>query len=197
MAKRFEERFNQLHLLFMGLNLCTVVAGLLYSGPPLDLNVIILTVLLLLIRVKFFVDDMAYFEDVESGHLPDGLSFNVGYGLGIASWIAFTFAGAAVRYIDVASVAMLLVFGISTLWIVAAMIKQGGYEEHIPWLFFNFLYGMGFILVACRHASWNHFSSHPDAYTSVVLAFIVVLFCFDLVLTRILEQRRRKGRPAS
>lgn len=144
------------------------------------------------LRIKFWVDDEAYFEDVEKGKLEGGVPFYFGFLLGILSWVIWLFAGFYIKDIELSSLIMAATLTPSTFWIVATMVRKGAYEEQILWLFFNVFYVIGFILVFFTRASWNPFLQTPDKYIAVVLVLLILLFFLDLIATRILEQRRRK-----
>jgi len=185
------ERINQLHRALAALNLGSGFAGLAIGSTPIGLNVILMTVLLLILRAKFWFDDEAYFEDVAAGKLPRGFSFAVGVIIAVGSWIVWTFAGFYIKDIEIASLLMVGVFVLSTFWIVAAMVVRGAYAEQVPWLFFNVLYACGFFLLFMRQRPWNPFQDRLEGYTTSILVVLVLLFAIDLGVTRILEARRR------
>jgi len=184
-------RFEQIHRCFATLNIATVLAGLAYGPAPITLNVILLTVLMILIRAKFWLDDEAYLEDVKAQKLPGGLPFSFGVFIAVISWIVWLFAALFIKNIELSSLLMLLVFLFSTFSIVAAMVSKGAYAEQVPWLFFNVLYGLSFFLLWARQATWNPFNSSPIVFATVVLLLLFGIFISDLTVTRILEQRRR------
>jgi len=72
------------------------------------------------------------------------------------------------------------------------MVKRGAYEEQIPWLFFNAFYVGGFLLLRLRSSAWNPFLKHLDAYTAAVTVGLAGTFLMDLIVTRLLENRRAK-----
>ncbi|HEV7746733.1 MAG TPA: hypothetical protein VGO56_17180, partial [Pyrinomonadaceae bacterium] len=129
--------------------------GLAFGPAPIDLNVILMTVLLLALRAKFWVDDEAYFEDVKTKKLPGGLPFWFGIGFAFGSWIVWCFASLYVKNIERAGILMVVVFGLSTAWIVATMVSKGAYKEQVPWLFLNVLYIVGFCLLYAGRGDWN------------------------------------------
>jgi hypothetical protein len=71
------------------------------------------------------------------------------------------------------------------------MVKKGAYAEQVPWLFFNVFYFVGFMFLFARGMSWNPFVESVDNFSTVVLIILSFVFLFDLIVTRILEQRRR------
>jgi hypothetical protein len=189
------ERFHQVNRAFAALNIGSVFAGIAFKETAIDLNVLLLTVILIMMRVKFWLDDEAYLEDVDRGVHEGGLSFGVGIFLAISSWIAWAFAGLFIKDIELCSSLMLIVFVISTFWIIAAMIKRGAYAEQVPWLFFNCFYSLCFFLIIYRTATWNPFRENYENFTTGVIFALFFFFIADLALTRILEQRRRQIKP--
>jgi hypothetical protein len=131
--------------------------GLAFRDARVDLNVALLTVLLLILRAKFWVDDEAYFEDVRKHKLPNGPSFWVRVVFACTSWIAWCFASLYVKDLESAAVLTVWIFILSTCWIVATMVSKGAYAEQVPWLFLNALYVVGFYLIYARRQSWNPF----------------------------------------
>lgn len=185
------QRIQQVHRAFAALNIGAAFAGLSFGTAPIDLNIILLTVLFMLLRAKFWFDDEAYLDDVGRGELPEGLPFSFGMLLAVMSWIAWGFAGFYIKDLELFGLLMVVVFTISTFWIVAAMVKRGAYAEQVPWLFFNCLYILGFVLIHWRSQSWNPFNDRPSGFTTSVLVLLFLLFLTDLGVTRILEQKRR------
>lgn len=187
------ERLHQIHRAFAALNLGAGFAGLAFRDTPIDLNIILLAVLFVMLRAKFWYDDEAYLEDVGRGVLPGGLPFGFGMFLAVASWIAWAFAGFYIKDLGLCALLMVVVFGISTLWVVAAMVKRGAYAEQVPWLFFNAFYALAFYLIHARGEAWNPFAEHADRFATAVLVLLFAVFFADLGITRILEQRRRSA----
>jgi hypothetical protein len=186
------ERHHQIHRGFATLHLAMVFAGLTFrDNPPIDLNIILLAVLFLMIRAKFWFDDEAYLEDVASGKHPGGLAFSFGMLLAFLSWIAWCFAGLYIKDIETSSLIFVLIFALSTFWIIAAIVMRGAYPEQITWLFFNCLYGLGFLLIYWRGRQWNPFHAQQSTFTTCVLVLLLALFIADLGITRILELKRR------
>lgn len=185
------KRLSELHQTIAGGTVLAGFGGLAFGDAPIDLNVILLTLLLLLLRAKFWIDDDAYFEDVSAGKLPAGLSFWIGVGFAFASWIAWCFASLYVKNVEWASILMVWVFVFSTAWIVAAMVSKGAYAEQVPWLFLNLLYAFGFFVIYSRTQIWNPYRDRLFGFTTVVLVCMLFFFVADLAVTRILENRRR------
>ena len=185
-------RIHLLHRAFVTLNIGAALTGFGRDNfSKISLNVVLLLLLMLALRIKFWVDDEAYFEDVEKGRLEAGAPFYVGFALGIVSWIIWLFAGFFSKEIETASLLMFAVLAPSTFWIVTTMVRTGAYAEQVPWLFFNVFYMVGFYLIASASAGWNPYSQSAEKFTTAVLALLIVLFFLDLIVTRILEQRRR------
>jgi hypothetical protein len=185
------KRLGQLHQTFAGGTVLAGFGGLAFRDAPVDLNVVLLTLLLLALRAKFWIDDDAYFEDVSTQRLPAGPSFWVGVGFAFASWIVWCFASLYVKDLEWAGFLMVWVFALSTAWIVATMVSKGAYKEQVPWLFLNILYAFGFFLVFARRQNWNPYRDRIVGFTTGVLVCMLFLFVADLAVTRILEAKRR------
>ena len=188
------ERHHQIHRAFAALNIGAAFAGLAFRDTAIDLNIILLSVLFVLLRAKFWFDDEAYLEDVGRDILPGGLPFGFGMLLAVISWILWAFAGFFIKDVELCSLLMVSVFVVSTFWIVAAMVKRGAYAEQVPWLFFNCLYALGFALIYWRSQAWNPFHDRQSGFTTTVIVLLFLLFLADLGVTRILEQKRRPPR---
>lgn len=186
-------RVQILHRALAAGNIAVVLTGLGLGGPDnITLNVILLFFVLVLLRIKFWIDDEQYIEDVKNKKLPGGAPYYVGIGLGVLSWLFWYLAGFFIKNIPLSSLLMAIVMGLSSLWIVAAMVRNGAYSEQVPWLFFNGFYLLGFLLLHFRNGSWNPFLSHIESFTTFVICGLGLVFLFDLVVTRILEQKRTK-----
>ncbi|NOS76348.1 MAG: hypothetical protein HOP35_00220 [Nitrospira sp.] len=184
-------RTQILHRALAAGNIAVVLTGLGLEGKKgITLNVILMFFLLLIFRIKFWVDDEQYFQDVESGKLPGGTPHVIGLVIGVFSWLVWYLAGFFIKDIALSSLLMAIVMGLSFLWIVATMVSRGAYAEQVPWLFFNAFYILGFLLLFFQDRSWNPFVERREAFTTVVLCGLGVVFLFDLVVTRLLEQRR-------
>jgi uncharacterized membrane protein YfcA len=188
------DRYKQIHILFLGLVPAAILGGFTYKESAIDLNVILLALLLIAMRAKFFIDDEAYFHDVQRKELPGGTPYMFGLVVAVLSWVLWVFAGFFIKDVERASLLMILTLVPSTIWIVAAMVKRGAYAEQVPWLFFNLLYGTGFALIAFRKADWNPFQDQADIFTTVVLMALIVVFLFDFVASRLLESGRFEAR---
>jgi hypothetical protein len=188
-------RITVIHRAFAAFNLAAYTSGLGRENfSKITLNVVLLFALTLAMRVKFWADDEAYFEDVENGKLEGGIPFYFGFGLGLVSWTIWLFAAYNIKNIELSAFLMFWALIPSTFWIVATMIRKGAYEEQVPWLFFNVFYTLGFFLIYVGRRPWNPYSSSPDRYFTFSLILLIGLFFLDLVGTRIIEQRRRKSR---
>jgi hypothetical protein len=183
-------RVEMLHRIIFGGNIAILFAGLGRGTLPISFDVVSFLFVLLVLRVKFWFDDEQYIADVASGHLPGGLPYGFGMGLAFISWFFWYLAGFYVKDLELAALFMTCVMAFSTLWIVAAMVKRGAYQEQIPWLFFNAFYIGGFLLLHLRSSPWNPFSKHLDAYSAAVTMGLAGTFLIDLIVTRILEARR-------
>lgn len=186
------ERVHQIHRAFAALNIGAVFAGMAFGNAAIDLNIILFSVLFILVRLKFWFDDEAYLDGVAKGDLAGGLPFGVGMCLAVASWIGWAFAGFYIKDVELCGLLVVVVFAISTFWIVATMVTRGAYAEQITWLFFNCVYALGFILIYWRSEPWNPFADRPSGFTTSVLVLLFVLFLIDLGVTRIIEQKRRQ-----
>jgi len=185
-------RVELLHRIIFGGNIAILFAGLGRGPLPISFDVVLFLFLLLVLRVKFWFDDEQYIADVAAGRLTGGLSYAFGMCLAFLSWFFWYLAGFYVKDVELSALFMTCVMGFSTLWIVAAMVKRGAYEEQIPWLFFNAFYVGGFLLLRLRSSAWNPFLKHLDAYTAAVTVGLAGTFLMDLIVTRLLENRRAK-----
>lgn len=186
------DRILVIYRAFAVLNITALFTGLTLGGiTGISLNLILLLLVMISLRVKIWLDDEAYFEDVINGKLPEGLPFNVGFAFAVISWVIWMFAALFVKRFELASLLMAFFFLPSTAWIIAAMVKKGAYAEQVPWLFFNVFYIVGFIFLFARSMSWNPFVESVDNFSTVVLIILFFVFLFDFILTRILEQHRR------
>jgi hypothetical protein len=186
-------RITLLHRAFATFNLGAMMTGLGRDNfSNITLNVILLFFLILAMRVKFWVDDEAYFDDVEKGKLEGGLPFYCGFALAMASWIVWLFAGFYIKNLEVSALLMSAALIPSTFWIVATMVRKGAYAEQVPWLFFNVFYVLGFALIFVGRRSWNPYATSLGRYYTTILILLIILFFLDLIATRVLEQRRRK-----
>lgn len=186
-------RIELLHRIIFGGNIAILFAGLGRGPLPVSFDVVLFLFLLLVLRVKFWFDDEQYIADVASGRLPGGLPYSFGMGLAFLSWFFWYLAGFNVKDIELSALFMTFVMGFSTVWIVAAMVKRGAYDEEIPWLFFNAFYIGGFLLLRLRSSTWNPFIHHLEAYTAAVTVGLAGTFLMDLIVTRLLESRRTKS----
>jgi hypothetical protein len=190
-------RVQILHRAIAAGNLAVVLSGLGLGGKTdITLNVLLLLFIEMMIRIKFWVDDEQYFDDVREGKLPGGLPYQLGIGLAVLSWLVWYLAGFFIKDVELSSLVMVLVMALSTLWIVAAAIKEKTYAEQVPWLFFNAFYALGFLLLSFRSGRWNPFESHVEGFTSSVIVGLIVVFLFDLIATRIIEHQRKMAAQA-
>lgn len=188
------DRYKQIHILFLGLVPAAILAGFTYGTLPIEFNVLLLALLLIAMRAKFFIDDEAYFEDVEGGDLPGGMPYLFGVIVALMSWMLWLFAGFFIKDVEHASLLMVLTLIPSTVWIVAAMVKRGAYAEQVPWLFFNLFYGAGFFFIWSRNHSWNPFRDQAEIFTTFVLVILVFIFLLDFIASRVLESGRFEAR---
>lgn len=184
-------RVQILHRAVAAGNIAVVFSGLGLGGPVgISLNVILLLFIVVLLRIKFWVDDEQYIDDVKAGRLPGGMPYYFGIGVAVLSWLVWYLVAFFLKQIPLSSLLMVVVISLSTVWIVAAMVRRGAYAEQVPWLFFNSFYILGFLLIYMRDRTWNPFAARAEKFTTFVLVGLAVVFLFDLVATRILEQRR-------
>jgi hypothetical protein len=188
------DRYKQIHILFLGLVPAAVLGGFTYGDLPIEMNVILLALLLIAMRAKFFIDDEAYFDDVQRGELPGDMPYLFGVVVAVMSWVLWVFAGFFIKDVERASLLMVFTLIPSTVWIVAAMVKRGAYAEQVPWLFFNVFYGAGFFFIWSRKAGWNPFQDRADAFTTIVLIVLVFIFLLDFIASRVLESGRFEAR---
>jgi hypothetical protein len=150
-------------------NVALVFTGLALGGRSgITLNVILFLFVVLVLRIKFWLDDERYLEDVTTGKLPGGTPYYFGMCVAGISWLVWYLVGFFIKDIELSALLMAIVIGLSTVWIIAAMVSKGAYSEQVPWLFFNCFYILGFLLIEFRDRSWNPFNAHPDGFTTCV-----------------------------
>ena len=172
-------------------NLAVVLSGLGIGGKSdITINVLLLLLVEMALRIKFWLDDEQYFEDVKQGQLAGGLFYKFGVGVGVLSWLVWYLAGFYIKDVHMSSLFMALVMAMSTLWIVASAMEGKTYAEQAPWLFFNMIYAFGFLLLSFRESSWNPFVAHLDGFTLSVTSGLLAVYLIDFIVTRVIEHKR-------
>jgi len=92
--RRVMNRIQILHRAIAAGNIAVVFGGLSLGGPVgITLNVLLLLFVVILLRVKFWVDDEQYIDDVKSGKLPGGTPYHFGIGVAVLSWLLWYLGG--------------------------------------------------------------------------------------------------------
>ena len=142
--------------------------------------------------MKFWIDDLEYFDGVAEGKHSDGRGFYAGLGLAVLSWIPWLLAGLNVKQLELSALFMFIVIAFSMLWIIATWIDQRPYEEQVGWAFYNPIYAAGFLVIWQRDASWIPLQDHGEYFTYAVLSLMLIVFLVDLSSSRTLSALARK-----
>lgn len=102
-----------------------------------------LAFLIVAMRVKFWIDDMEFFEDPTKGGARSDGWFRTGVALALASWVLFIIAGVMVRHPSVAAIWLLAALAVSSLWLLAEIRGPKSYPLQALWSASNLGY-MGF-----------------------------------------------------
>lgn len=183
------EREHQIHRAFAALHLGLLFAGLGFSQGSLSFDTIVFGLFLFILRLKFWYDDEQYFSDIQSGKLIKTNKFYFGFLLGLISWIIWCFAFLFVKDIELSSLLMFYALLISTIWIFISMLHSAKYREQIPWIFFNIIYLVLFLIIFFRKNMFEN--SQVEYMTRAIIILQIVIFCIDLGITRILESKRQ------
>jgi hypothetical protein len=110
---------------------------LLYFMP--DMHGWALVFFFILMRLKFFADDHIYFATMENT-----AENRAGLLLGIFSWIFLFIAALSLPQIALAATWLMVGVGVSTIWIIFAILQKGATQEQRLWLLTNLLYLLAF-----------------------------------------------------
>lgn len=187
------DTYQAIYRSFAGANIFALFTGLVLGGnTDINLNMTLLIFFMISLRIKFWFDDEAYFIDVKKGKLAGGILFQLGFAVGILSWIAWMFASLYVRQFEIASLYMSIFFIPSTFWIIISMIKKGEYAEQLGWLVFNFIYILGFFFLYVVSTSRKPFAEGTDIFSTIVLILLLCVFLIDLIVTRYKYKKRHE-----
>jgi len=103
-----------------------------------------LAFLIFAMRVKFWIDDMDFFEDPERGGARSDAYFRIGMTLALASWVLFILAGLTVRQPTVAAGWLFAALAVSTLWLYAEIRGPKTYPVQSLWSLSN----AGYVLMS-------------------------------------------------
>lgn len=103
-----------------------------------------LAFLIVAMRVKFWIDDMEFFEEPTKGGARSDRWFRVGVALALASWVLFIIAGITVRDPPVAAGWLLGALAVSSLWLLVEIRGPKTYPLQALWSISN----LGYILLA-------------------------------------------------
>jgi len=172
-------KLSRLHDALAIISIGAPLSGLLARDDGAGFEHYAMCAVLMLLRTKFWVDDIEFFED-RSKH--KGLRFQIGLTLGILSWIAFTIGGLGILDLPRAALAALVGMVLSSLWLLLAMTQDDSYKEQAVFLAFNVFYIGAFALVA--------FCAGPLAVFGG-LALLVAALMVDLVASNFFERVTR------
>lgn len=138
-------KLSRLHDALAIISVGAPLTGLLAKDGAAHTEHYLMCVVLMLLRVKFWIDDIEFFED-RAKHR--GLRFQLGLLLGVLSWISFTIAGLMILSLPQAASFAAAGMGLSALWLLIAMTEKDGYREQALFLGFNLFYVLGFLCMA-------------------------------------------------
>lgn len=188
------ETYQVIYRSFAGANIFALFTGLVLGGnTEFNLNMVLIILLMISLRIKFWFDDEAYFKDVKKGNHPGGFLFQLGFASGILSWIVWMFASLFIRQFEIASLFMSIFFIPTTIWIIISMIEKGGYDEQISWLIFNFIYMLGFMFLYIVGISKKPFAEYTYLFSTIMLITLLCVFLYDLKETRRKYKKRQEA----
>lgn len=151
--------------------------GLDYAPDEIPATIWLFVGFYVLLRLKTFLDDHAYFGKAASGN-PH---FRIGFVLAIISWLAWAVSGYMLADLQDAYFVLGVALTISTLWIVIDALREGASREQYYWLLTNALY----ILLLWMLYKRNQPSG--DWVTIVILGSLIGLVAVDCFVSRSFE----------
>lgn len=140
-------RLSRFHDALAIISIGAPLTGLFVGAGPTLLSQYVLCVFMLLMRVKFWIDDIEYFESADRARGRRDARFQIGFGLGVLSWVLFTIAGLSVLNTNLAGLFLLLGMGLSTGWVLVELVSDKSYKDQAWFLGFNILYMIAFALL--------------------------------------------------
>lgn len=128
-----DRRLSRLNDGMSALTMGAPLTGLFSGSSEASLVSYALAFLIVTMRVKFWIDDMAFFEDPLKGGDRSDRFFRIGMTFAIASWVMFIVAGVMVRDPVVAGAWLLGALLVSTAWLVAEIVGPKSYRLQALW----------------------------------------------------------------
>ncbi|MFC0634962.1 hypothetical protein ACFFGE_13860 [Brevundimonas balnearis] len=142
---------NRLSRLNDGMSALTMAApltGLFEIDGAVPLESYALAFLIFGLRVKFWIDDMDFFDDLGKGAERRDLRFRVGVLLALVSWTFFILAGVTVGRPPMSAGLLMAALSVSLVWIVVEQLGDKGYEVQLDWVWGTAGYLAGAALIA-------------------------------------------------
>lgn len=155
---------NRLSRLNDGMSALTMAApltGLFEIEGQVPLESYALAFLIFGLRVKFWIDDMDFFDDAKKGAGRRDLRFRIGVLLALVSWTLFILAGLTVGYPALCGTILIGALSVSLVWVAVEFIGDRAYAAQLDWLWGTFGYIAGAALIAL--APWLAQHGVPEA----------------------------------
>ncbi|WP_376837059.1 hypothetical protein [Brevundimonas balnearis] len=124
------------------------LTGLFEIDGAVPLESYALAFLIFGLRVKFWIDDMDFFDDLGKGAERRDLRFRVGVLLALVSWTFFILAGVTVGRPPMSAGLLMAALSVSLVWIVVEQLGDKGYEVQLDWVWGTAGYLAGAALIA-------------------------------------------------
>lgn len=135
-----------------------------------------LAFLIFAMRVKFWIDDMEFFEDPTKGGARSDLYFRVGVTLALASWVLFILAGLTVRQPSLSAGWLLAALGVSTVWLLVEVKGPKSYPIQALWSLSNAGYAvMALVLLAAPWIGWAISVPMETVQWTAIIAMALIL----------------------
>lgn len=172
-------RLSRFHDALAIISVSAPLTGLFVGAGPSRPEQYVLCILMILLRLKFWIDDIDFFESADQTGGKRDFWFSLGLGFGVLSWVALTIAGLSV--LSLAQAGVFLFFGmvLSTLWVIIELCLKRGQGEQARYLAFNIAYLISFWLI------WRH---SADELARVGLAIMGLALAVDIAISRVVEK---------
>lgn len=170
------QRLSRLNDGMSALTMGAPLTGLFEGEGEASTTSFALAFLIVAMRVKFWIDDMDFFEDPAKGGDRSDFVFRCGVALALISWVLFIVAGISVRDPAMAAVWLAAALFASTLWLALEVWGVKSYPAQAVWSWTNLGY---LILCAVLFRSVDVAAFTGLTVTTVQTATIAV---FALVL---------------
>jgi len=194
MSQKFKH-LDKIHSYFAAGNVGSFFGGLAIGDQPFKADVFFFLFICVLLRVKFWIDDLEYFDNVAEGRHSAKRGFYIGLVMAILSWLPWLLAGFNDKNVPLSALFMMLVMLFSTLWVFSTWIGDHPYREQVGWGFYNIIYMVGFFLLWKQNASWFPMKDLHEYLPYAILTVMLVVFLFDLTNSRTLSALASKQEP--